>query len=132
MVIVAAIAFLILATWAATLIKKALAALTPDEKARFVDASTATPIYWSLITVALFAAWIWIIYRRPQFMAAASGIGLAAVLSLFAINSLTAYGRYRAAALPASFLRTFLLTRAMRFLGAALLFLSVGLTLFRR
>lgn len=122
----AGILFVALVLTATRILKAGIAALTKDEKVKLVDAATRTPIYWFLIMVAIFAAWVAVVAYRPQFTVVATCAVLVLILTLSAMASLFTYRAYQRLGLPEPFLKAFLLSRSLRLLGAVAIFVAIG------
>ena len=82
------------------------------------------PIYWFLLMVAIFAAWVAIIAYRPQFTIVATCGVLVLILALSAAAGFRTYRGYQQLGLPQQFLKAFLFSRSLRLLGAVALFIA--------
>ncbi len=125
------LAFVVLALIAARISKQSLAALSTQDKAHLVDVAARTPIYWFLITVALFGSWLAIVIARPSLAPTVTPVALSLIIVLSSTVFLVTYRQYRRIGLPPAFMRAFVLSRALRLVGAAVFFVTTCLWLNR-
>jgi hypothetical protein len=126
----AAFAFVVLVIIATQVTKRSLAALTADEKARLVDTAAQTPIWWSLLLLALLGIWFAATMSLRGQVAIITTGALIAMLILSTTAMYMTYGRLKRGGLPDAFLRSFLLARGLRLAGALALFSTMAASLF--
>ncbi len=109
--------------------RRAVAALSLDEKAQLIDATTGRANAGALSLLAL-AAWFGIVYFSREFFFIATAALLLLILIGFGLSSILQVRRLLALRLPAAFLAAYVRTRRLRllgagsFLGAAILLLT--------
>jgi len=132
MLAVSAILFFLSIIMAMRISQKALAALMPDEKVKLVDLAAKTPVYGFVLLALVVAVWLSVCFFMKQYSIVATTACLAVILLMSIISAMTMHKLLRKAGLPEAFLRSYLLARTLRLLGAGIFFLTMCLWLFAR
>ncbi|HXU29091.1 MAG TPA: hypothetical protein VN851_00810 [Thermoanaerobaculia bacterium] len=130
MLIPAVLVFLMFIVIAAQIQRKALAALSTEDKAKVVDVATRTSLGWFLAAIGFLVAFFVTIRMWPERTEIASTAALVAVLALGVAGGVSTYRRYQIAGMPKDFLKKFILARTIRTAGAISLFAAVLSTVF--
>lgn len=120
--IASAAVFVVLALLAARIAKRALAALTKEEKVTLVDVAAKTPASFFLLYCVLLATWFGILSLAREYATIATCVTLGLVIALSGVSAIASWRVYKEAGLPAAFLKDFVIARSLRFIGALIPF----------
>lgn len=120
-ILVAMGVFVALILAAARIGRRAVLALTPDEKARLVDASAHTSLVWFVLAALLAGAWFAVVLFLPGATPSLAPLVVCLFLLLSSLALASTYRRYRQLGLPSAFLRAVAVSRMLRLLGVAVL-----------
>lgn len=130
MLIGAGVVVVALALLALHISKRAHAVLAEKEKATQADASASAPAIFFLLGCVLLATWFGAVSLARDYAAAATCIALGLLLALMAASSVVSGRAYRAAGLPASFIKDFAIARGLYFVAGLVLLAVVCWVLF--
>jgi len=132
MILITAVLFIACVLVASRMMQRALARLSPEEKITLVDLAAKASNVPFFFFVLLVAGWVGVCFYQPANAVDASVAILILILLLSCYAVFKAYRRMKLAGISAGFLRSFLIGRLLRLMGASTFFATVCAWLFHR